>query len=107
MEKTKRQKVRWEFYKFAAVPGTPISQFNLKVENPCEIRFIHESTGGTFANINNVFTLSNLKDYISGVALMPYELVLTNNQDEIDVTSYSLQLTGGQCYVVCKYFINS
>lgn len=107
MEKKIKSKVKYEFYQFNGTLGVFVTQLNLKLEHPASIKFVCVGPVGTGARINNLYQLSTLIDYVSGVAQLPYELVLENNQDEIDVTNYSLQIFG-QCavFVVCKYYIN-
>lgn len=106
MEKTKRQKVRYEFYTFSGQVGVIVTQINLKLENPASIKFVYEGLAGSFAQINNIYFLSPLIDTNTGVAPYPSTLVLENNQDEIDVTNYSLKIGQGQVVIICKYFIN-
>lgn len=112
MEKIKKQKVRYEFYNFVGDLILPNKQYNLKVENPAEIRFLVVAPVGTNSNviINNVYTLSNF--YQSNNALFgvtPYELILKNHLNEIDVTNYSINIFGPDttCIITCKYYVNS
>lgn len=105
--KIKRQKVRYEFFEYQGSAPISDTQINLKLENPASVTFVNTGPLNTLVTINNVYKLNCVGDYVSGVAAEPYELVLTNNQDEIDVTNYSLIIqSGGVCKVICKYFVN-
>lgn len=112
MEKTKRQKVRWEFFTFQSDPVAASRQFTLKVEQPAEIRFTCIAPVGTISTaiINNIYVLNNFgmsQDSLNATA--PFELILSNNQDEIDVTSWVISIFGADTTVIvtCKYFINN
>jgi hypothetical protein len=107
MEKQKKQKVRYEFYEFQGTNAIADTQINLKLENPAQVTFINTGPLTTLVTINNIFKLNCVGDYVTGAAAEPYELILSNNQDEIDVTNYSIVIqAGGVLKVICKYFVN-
>ena len=107
-----RQKVRYEFYNFQTGP-TGITQINLVLENPTSIKFVLTGNGGATDEciINNTYNLQPLGIYTSvGGANYPYELILNNNINEIDITNYSIRITSPansiNLKVVAKYFID-
>lgn len=106
MEK-KPQKVTYEVI---TVDGTGningITQ-TLKLSNPASIKFICLSFGiGSRATINNNFQLQAYKDSTNPLTgLEPFELILNNNINEIDVTQYTVK-TDCIVRVICKYYVN-
>jgi hypothetical protein len=106
--KKNKQKVRYEFYRYDNPNPTNYNLPQLKLEEPAEIKFVFISTvPGTFCIINNIFIMNSLSDYVSGVATSPYELILKNNINEYDVSSYSINMTNlGTLLVVCKYYVS-
>lgn len=107
MDKVKKQKVRYEFYEYQG-NGISDTQINLKLENPASITFINTGPLNTLVTINKIYKLNCVGDYVTGAAAEPYELVLTNNQDEIDATNYSVILEATAVLkVICKYFVNN
>ena len=101
MAEAKKIKVRYEFYTFN-------QNATLVLEDPAEIQFKNISTivGATII-LNNSFTLNSVKDNNSGIATFPSELILKNNDNEIDVTSYTIINPAGEgvLSVVVKYFV--
>lgn len=107
----KKQRVRYEFYNFQTGP-TGVFNTQLVLENPASIKFILTGTGGAtdLCTINNAFNLQPIGIFTSPIgANFPYELILENNQDEIDVTNYTINITSPansiNLKVVAKYFI--
>ena len=106
MEKVKKQKVRYEYFTYTGTVGVLITQVTLKIENPASVTFTNIGPTGNLCIINNVCYLAPLTDYITGVATLPYYQEMINNQDEIDVTNYSIKIIGGGAILVkCKYYI--
>jgi len=103
----KKQKVTYEII---TVDGTGningITQ-TVKLSNPAGIKFVCLSFGiGARATINNNFQLQAYKDSINPLTgLEPYELNLTNNENEIDVTQYTVK-TDCIVRIICKYYVN-
>lgn len=106
-QKYKDRKVRYEFFTYQGQIGTLVTQINLKIENPASIRFTCLGAPFTLAVINNIYYLGPIIEFVNGTAQAPYELILENNGNEIDVTTYSLKLTpGAVVQVTCKYYVN-
>jgi hypothetical protein len=106
-----KQKVRYEFYNFQTGP-TGISQQTLVLENPASIKFVCTGTGGGADQviINNTYILCPINVFMTGVPQFPFELILNNNINEIDVTNYSIRITSPansiNLKVVAKYNID-
>lgn len=103
----KKQKVRYEFYNFQST-NLDFST-TLVLNNPASVKFI--CTDSNLANaktiINNVYVLQGLVDFTNGTAFYPYELILDNNENEIDVTNYTIKLQpNSELQVVAKYYVN-
>lgn len=106
-QKYKDRKVRYEFFTYQGQIGTLVTQINLKIENPASIKFSCVGPPFTLAVINNIYFLGPVIEFVNGTGTLPYELILENNGDEIDVTNYSLKLTPSAVVtVVCKYYVN-
>lgn len=106
------QKVRYEFYNFQTGP-TGVSQITLVLENPSSIKFVCTGNGGAndLVTINNAYQLQPIGIVATGIGVLyPYELILNNNLNEIDVTTYSLRIISPantiNVKVVAKYFID-
>lgn len=101
----KRQKVRYECYTYNAPNG--LTTHFLKLNNPAEVKFIGvDSNIGNRITINNSFVIQSLVDVLNGTAVYPSELILNNNENEIDVTQYTLLLQqNSEVFVVCKYYV--
>ena len=107
IKKNDKRKVRYEFFKYSGVLGTLTTQVNLKIENPASIKFVCVGPAFTGALINNTYFLSPCVDFTAGATQAPYELVLNNNINEIDITTYSIVLVSDcAVLVVCKYYVN-
>lgn len=101
----KTQKIRYEFFTYNGFTGT-ITSYTLSLNQPCEVRFIFTNSIGGFAIINNTYNLESYGDTILGTAVLPYELILKNNLDEIDVTNYQIRIKEeGLITVICKYYV--
>jgi hypothetical protein len=101
----KRQKVRYEFYKFEAPIGAVTR--TLTLSNPASVKFLMTGSGG--ANtclINNTYRLQPIGLFTNGTAVFPYELTLENNENELDMTDYVLFIQSGTVVVVAKYYID-
>ena len=107
IKKSKKQKIKYEFFIFAGDTVNP-KQYNLKVENPAEVRFLYTSTIATgICIINQVYTLQTYRETNLGVASFPFELILKNNLDEIDTTIYQILITPNtEVRIICKYYVN-
>jgi hypothetical protein len=111
MEKKIRQKVRYEFFKFAGDALLISKQYSLKLENPCEITFLCQCPIGSsgFATINNAYNIQSYNDSINPVlSVAPYQINFKTNQNEVDITNYSLIVFGADTIVTitCKYYVN-
>ena len=107
MENKKRQKVRYEFYNYQST-GLPLST-TLVLNGPASVKFICTDNNPLNAKtiINNTFVLQAVTDFTTGNALYPYELLLDNNENEIDVTNYQINLQpNSELQVVAKYYVN-
>lgn len=106
--KHKKQKVRYEFFQYQGTVIGGLTQVNLILEQPAEIRFVCSGAPGTsYCLINKIYGLASVTEFTGGASISPYELILKNNLDEIDVTNYSILMTTGcQVRVICKYFVN-
>ena len=101
----KKQKVRYEFYKFEATAGSVTR--TLTLSNPASVKFLMSGNGA--ANtclINNTYRLQPIGLFTNGTASNPYELTLENNENEIDITDYVLFIQQGTVVVVAKYYID-
>jgi len=95
-----KKKVKWEVRTYDQ-SGTIV------LNNPAEVRFINVSQIiGNIVTINQDYTLQCTRDFISGVATFPNELILKTNQDEEDTTQYTIQGTNNEFIlkVICKYY---
>lgn len=77
----------------------------LDLENVIEIEFIN--VGDTDVIINNVYRLSRLVNVIGGTTNYDYKLLLKNNLNEIDDTTYRIRfvlpISNKQLIVRAKY----
>lgn len=106
--KKERQKVRYEFYVFESTASTRINQ-TLVLDNPISVKFINvSSTINSQVIINNSYYLNPYKFLGNPLGgQYPFELVLNNNLNEFDVTTYAIRsdfLT--KLVVVAKYFVD-
>jgi hypothetical protein len=103
----KKQKVRYEFYNFQST-SLDFST-TLVLNNPASVKFICTDSNLSNAKtiINNVYVLQGLVDFTNGTAFYPYELILDNNENEIDVANYTIKLQpNSELQVVAKYYVN-
>jgi hypothetical protein len=103
---TKRQKVKYAFLQYSN-NTTGITQQTLVLEQPAEVRFYNISASGGAGKI----IINNIYELTSPVTLpaspLPTELVLKNNLNEIDVTTYQLRLNPTAILnVVVKYYVD-
>jgi hypothetical protein len=92
--------VKYEFFEF-------VQDANLVIDKPCGLTFINTSlVPGATIIINNTFILSSVRDTILGTANYPNTLLLTNNNNEIDVTHYRIKnpASEGKLSVIAKFF---
>lgn len=105
----KRQKVRYEFYKFMNPQiGISYSQ-TLVLSNPASLKFICYTRTGALsglATINNTITLNTFSEIMANTANFNNELILENNQNEQDFTDYQINLFNCQILVIAKYYID-
>lgn len=81
----------------------------LVLSNPASIKFIVEGASiagfNLFVKINEQITLQPYTDTLTGIASAPYQLLLENNDNELDVTQYQVQVPAGAVLkIICKYF---
>lgn len=109
MENKKRQLIKYQFFRFDNPNGTPLNLNTLNLERPAEVRFLFTSPlPGTYCIINQTYVLAPLNDFISGITNAPYELILKNNLQEIDITNYQINILNvGTLFVTCKYYIDN
>ena len=112
MRNKNRQKIRYEFYNFQTGPSG-VFNTTLVLENPASIKFVLTGNGGAtdLCTINNAYNLQPIGIFTSAIgANFPCELILENNQDEIDITNYSINITSPgnsiNLKVIAKYFID-
>jgi len=105
----KRQKVRYEFYKFMSPQiGISYSQ-TLVLGNPASLKFICYTRTGSIsgeATINNTITLNTFSEIMANTATYNNELILENNQSEQDFTDYTINLFNCQIFIIAKYYID-
>jgi hypothetical protein len=80
----------------------------LVLSNPASIKFIAEGLSiagfNKFITINEQIALQPYTDTLTGISTAPYELILENNSDEIDVTQYQIRVPAGAILkIICKY----
>lgn len=106
----KKQRVRYEFYNFQT-GTTGLSNNTLVLENPASVKFVVTGfgVGGDIVTINNAYQLQSINLFSTIGSQYPYELLLENNQDEIDVTTYTINIVSPansiNLKVIAKYFI--
>lgn len=97
------RRINWEFREITASGLVTIG------DNPAEIRFIYnyQAAAGSPAIINGSFKMDGYNNFtIGGIAQKyPFELILCNDKDEIDTTTYDVRLPQGDTMsVVVKYY---
>lgn len=104
------QKVRYEFYSYSASGNT--QAITLVLNDPLSVRFVMKGTSG-LCIINKVYLIQGCGAVFQGlpIAENPFELILNNNINEIDVTNYQILLDGvtlgdATLNVICKYAVN-
>ena len=82
------KKIRYEIYKYSSNILGGSQNFTLTYENPLSVEFILTGTaiGNGLATINNAYNLDTLNKFITGTAISPYFLKLSNQYNEIDKT---------------------
>ena len=104
MEKTNN--VRYEFFKYQSSTLGGSFTNTLVFNNPLSIEFILTGTalGNGSATINNTYFLDTINKFITGTAINPYQLKLSNQYTEIDKTTYTIQLFNVcDLTVICKF----
>lgn len=84
------------------------SDQELDLQNVIEIEFIN--VGDTDVVINNVYRLSRLQQVINGATNYDYKLLLKNNLNEVDDTTYRIRfvlpaVTNKQLIIRAKYIV--
>jgi hypothetical protein len=83
------------------------SDQELDLQNVIEIEFIN--VGDTDVIINNVYRLSRLQQVINGATNYDYKLLLKNNLNEVDDTTYRIRFVlpvpNKQLIVRAKYIV--
>lgn len=99
--------VSYQIYTVNSSGGQPTTQ-TLVLNKPASVRFLvlASSPGTGFALINNVYQLNSFVDTNSGTSFSPSELLLENNDNEIDVTQYTIT-TNCVVKVICKYYVKN
>jgi len=85
------------------------SDQELDLENPIEITFVNISDCDVV--INNAYPLSRLQQIINGATNFENKLVIKNNLNEIDVTTYRIRFTipaipNKRLLIIAKYIVN-
>lgn len=103
-----KKKIRYEFYQFTSQPGGTLTK-NLVLNNPSEVYFYVTSATTGRVVINNIWQLNSIKQYTLGTGNFNYELLLKNNENEIDVTDYNINILSANTsvFVKCKYYTDS
>ena len=103
----KYQKVRYEFYNFSGNGVLTGRSYTLKIESPAQITFT--ALGGPVGAviINKDLVLNCYRMQTLGTATGPSQITLSNNVNEIDITTYQIICSADAiCNVVCKYYVN-
>jgi len=82
---------------------------NIIIDKPASITFqLFAGAGlGYRVNINGAFFLIPRADSLNAPYLLPWELTLNNNENEVDVTNYYVRFTGTPTLLlIIKYFEN-
>lgn len=101
----KTQNVRFEFFQYRN--DTLNNQtITLPYNNFASIKFVCGGSGGLNGiRINNIYQLDSLRNYITGLAKYPYELILNTNLYEIDNTNYKIELAPqSEVNVIVKWY---
>ena len=107
----KKQKVRYEFYNFQTGPSG-VSNTTLVLDKPASVKFVVTGAGlgADLVTINNAYQLQSVNLFTTIGSQYPYELILENNQDEIDITNYSINIFSPAnaitLKVIAKYYID-
>jgi hypothetical protein len=85
------------------------SDQELDLENVIEVTF--NNISDTDVVINNAYPLSRLQQIINGVTNFENKLVIKNNLNEIDVTTYRIRFVNPaavnkRLLVIAKYIVN-
>jgi len=86
------------------------SDQELDLENPIEITFLNVSD--TDVVINNAYPLSRLQQIINGATNFENKLIVKNNLNEIDVTTYRIRFVNPaaankRLLIIAKYIVNN
>lgn len=81
----------------------------LVLSNPASIKFIVEGVSiasfNRFVTINEQINLQPYTDTLTGIATAPYQLLLENNEQEIDVTQFQVNVPAGAVLkIIAKYY---
>ncbi len=81
----------------------------LVLSNPASIKFIVQGASiagfNKFVTINEQMNLQPYTDTLTGIASAPFELLLENNNRELDVTNYQVNVPAGAVLkIICKYY---
>jgi hypothetical protein len=101
----KNKEVKYVFYQYQA-DSINTAFFTLVLNNPASIKFVCTGPSGVArALINNIYYLDSLAGFTLGTSNYPFELILNNNINEVDTTSYTIVLKPQTTLsVVCKYY---
>lgn len=81
----------------------------LVLSNPASIKFLVEGVSiasfNRFVTINEQINLQPYTDTLTGIATAPYQLLLENNEQEIDVTQFQVNVPAGAVLkIIAKYY---
>ena len=104
----KPQKIVYEFLQYYCPTATPVNNVTLVLIKPAKVIFFNTSGNPLgMVTINNNFKLGSPTAPI-GTNPYPTNLFLDNNQDEIDETTYQINLISGtELKIIVKYFVNT
>lgn len=80
----------------------------LILDKPASVTFQVAGLGADDIIINNTYILRSRGDSLNGTFKYPWELTLNNNENETDITNYTIRFTalGYVLQVIIKYFEN-
>jgi len=79
------------------------------LDRPAQVTFQLIGGLGESCVINNIYLLITRKDSVDGGKKLPWELILNNNENEIDITNYQVRFlitAGSYLNVIIKYYEN-
>jgi len=106
-KKQKVQKVRYEFFNFSGNGVLSGQSYTLKIEQPAQVTFTALGGPTGLVVINKNLLLVCYRQQTLGTAQGPSQAILSNNANEVDVTTYQILCSANAiCSVICKYYVN-